>query len=46
MTVEETTASSTEELVVSLEQANALIDLVGTREGDNWLFIIEGVVGV
>ena len=33
MTVEGTTASSPEELVVSLEQANALIDLIGAREG-------------
>ena len=32
MTVEGTTASSPEELVVSLEQANALIDLIGTSE--------------
>ena len=34
MTVEGTTASSPKELVVSLEQANALIDLIGVREGD------------
>lgn len=32
MTAEGTTASSPEELVVSLEQANALIDLIGTNE--------------
>lgn len=35
MTVEGTAASTPEELVVSLEQANALIYLMGTREGDN-----------
>ena len=46
MTVEETTASSTEELVVSLEQANALIDLVGTREGDNSLSSAMPVSGL
>lgn len=37
MTVEGTTASSPEELVVSLEQANALIDLIGTTEWANAL---------
>ena len=37
MTAEGTTASSPEELVVSLEQANALIDLIGIREGHNAL---------
>lgn len=37
MTAEGTTASSPEELVVSVEQANALIDLIGIREGYNAL---------
>ena len=46
MTVEGTTASSPEELVVSLEQANALIDLVGTREGDNSLSSAMPVSGL
>ena len=46
MTAEETTASSPEELVVSLEQANALIDLVGTREGDNSLSSAMPVSGL
>ena len=46
MTVEGTTASFPEELVVSLEQANALIDLVGTREGDNSLSSAMPVSGL
>ena len=46
MTAEGTTASSPEELVVSLEQANALIDLVGTREGDNSLSSAMPVSGL
>ena len=33
MTVEETTASSPEELVVSVEHANALIEVIGIEEG-------------
>ena len=37
MNGEGTTASSSEELVVSVEQANALIDLIGIREGHNAL---------
>ena len=37
MTVEGTTASSPKELVVSLEQANALIDLIDTTEWANAL---------
>ena len=37
MTAEGATASSPEELVVSLEQANTLIDLIGIREGHNAL---------
>ena len=37
MTVDGTAASSPEELVVSVEQANALIDLIGIREGHNAL---------
>lgn len=40
MTVEGATASSSEELIVSVEQANALIDLIGIREGHNGLFIV------
>ena len=35
MTVEGTMASLPEELVVSVEQANALIDLIGTTEWAN-----------
>ena len=46
MTVEGTTASSPKELVVSVEQANALIDLVGTREGDNSLSSAMPVSGL
>ena len=48
MTAEGTTASSPEELVVSLEQANALIDLIGIREGHNGLssaMPVSGLVG-
>ena len=48
MTVEGTTASSPEELVVSLEQANALIDLMGMREGGNALtsaMPVGGLIG-
>ena len=37
MTAEGTTVSSLKELVVSVEQANALIDLIGIREGHNAL---------
>ena len=46
MTAEGTTASSPEELVVSLEQANTLIDLIGTREGDNALSSAMPVSGL
>lgn len=46
MTVEGTAASSPEELVVSLEQANALIYLMGTREGDNALSSAMPVSGL
>lgn len=46
MTVEGTTASSPEELVVSLEQANALIDLTGIREGYNALSSVIPVSGL
>ena len=48
MTAEGTTASSPEELVVSVEQANALIDLIGIREGHNALssaLPVSGLVG-
>ncbi len=48
MTAEGTTASSPEELVVSLEQANALIDLIGIREGHNALSSavpVSGLIG-
>ncbi len=48
MTAEGTTASSPEELVVSLEQANALIDLMGMREGGNALtsaMPVGGLIG-
>lgn len=48
MTAEGTTASSPKELVVSVELANALIDLVGTREGDNALSSavpVSGLIG-
>ena len=46
MTVEGTAASTPEELVVSLEQANALIYLMGTREGDNALSSAMPVSGL
>ena len=46
MSVEGTTASSPEELVVSLEQANALIDLIGIREGHNALSSVIPVSGL
>ena len=46
MTAEGTTASSPEELVVSLEQANALIDLMGMREGGNALMSAMSVGGL
>ena len=48
MTAEGTTASSPEGLVVSLEQANALIDLMGMREGGNALtsaMPVGGLIG-
>lgn len=46
MTAEGTTASSPEELVVSVEQANALIDLIGIREGHNALSSVIPVSGL
>ena len=46
MSVEGTTASSPEELVVSVEQANALIDLIGIREGHNALSSAVPVSGL
>ena len=46
MSVEGTMASSPEELVVSLEQANALIDLIGIREGHNALSSAMPVSGL
>ena len=46
MSVEGTTASSAGELVVSLEQANALIDLIGIREGYNALPSVIPVSGL
>ncbi len=46
MTAEGTTASSPEELVVSLEQANALIDLIGTNEWTNALSSAVPVSGL
>ena len=46
MTAEGTTASSPEEIVVSLEQANALIDLIGIREGHNALSSAMPVSGL
>lgn len=46
MTAEGTTASSPEELVVSVEQANALIDLIGIREGYNALPSVIPVSGL
>lgn len=48
MTVEETTASSPEELVVSVEQANALIELIGIEEGSSRMssvVLASGLVG-
>ena len=46
MTAEGTTASSPEELVVSPEQANALIDLIGTTEWANALSSAMPVSGL
>ena len=46
MTAEGATASSPEELVVSVEQANALIDLIGIREGHNALSSVIPVSGL
>jgi len=46
VTAEGTTASSPKELVLSLEQANALIDLIGTNEGDNALSSAMPVSGL
>ena len=46
MTAEGTTASSPKELVVSVEQANALIDLIGIREGHNLLSSVIPVSGL
>lgn len=46
MTAEGTAASSPEELVVSVEQANALIDLIGIREGCNALSSVIPVSGL
>lgn len=46
MTVEGATASSSEELIVSVEQANALIDLIGIREGYNALSSVIPVSGL
>ncbi len=46
MTAEGTADSSPEELVVSLEQANALINLVGAREGDGALSSAMPVSGL
>ena len=46
MTAEGTAASSPEELVVSVEQANALIDLIGIREGHNALSCVIPVSGL
>lgn len=46
MTAEGTTASSPKELVVSLEQANALIDLIGTNEWANALSSAMPVSGL
>ncbi len=37
MTVDAAAASSPKELIVSFEQANALVDLIGAREGDGAL---------
>ena len=46
MTVEGTMASFPDELVVSVEQANGLIDLIDTREGDNALSSAMPVSGL
>lgn len=46
MTTEGTAASSPEELVLSLEQANALIDLIGTNEWANALSSAMPVSGL
>ena len=46
MSVEGTTASFPEELVVSVEQANALIDLIGTTEWANALSSAMAVSGL
>ena len=46
MNGEGTTASSPEELVVSVEQANALVGIIGTREGDNVLSSAMPVSGL
>ena len=46
MTAEGTADSSPEELVVSVEQANALIDLIGIREGYNALPSVIPVSGL
>lgn len=46
MTAEGTMASSPKELVVSLEQANALIDLIGTNEWANALSSATPVSGL
>ena len=46
MTVEGTTALFPEELVVSVEQANALVGIIGTREGDNALSSAMPVSGL
>lgn len=48
MTVEETSASSPEELVVSVEHANALIDVIGIEEGASRMssvVLASGLVG-
>ena len=46
MTVEGATASSPKELIVSFEQANALVDLIGAREGDGALSSAMPVSGL
>ena len=48
MTVEESTPMSPEELVVSVEQADALIDLIGIEEGPSRMssvVLASGLVG-
>ena len=48
MTVEESTPMSPEELVVSVEQADALIDLIGIEEGSSRMssvVLASGLVG-